>query len=828
MPALSWIAGEGPSFWSASSAVAVRAAASFSSLRLPPPHRVRLLSVQSRVGAPSLPGARCASSPLSSASQRPSGASAASTPSPWRRRPCSFTRQTLLATAGLPRRARRQTGAPTSSPAPSTTFSSSEVPLSVSAASLCASTAVPPSARRGRGTASRLLSPLSQLPPVGASWRARLCCVSPGPLCVSCLSTASSALTASLSAGRRRGAVCVDASTFPASASSSRTVLAVSGQTRVRGISGARLLEGDPAPTQPSVPSPAHFAFLREVHRSFASSLFGASDALGNRAAGGGAALGDGGSAQPEDPLVGLAPRPRIPTLCLGVSVRRDVVGYALIQPRASWFPLKVGFVDPAGGGERLTERAAEIAGVLLALRDQQESLLRQAREETAPAPASRGSPKPRRECFWIVGVEEALRVPQSFREATRAAVLQQLKGAVSAELLKIFSVSNVLHVEPKTARAALARAVRVPLGSRQEVLRWLSEQVPSFPCNLRREEAALTMADAWLVAVHAQRMVEAMRLKERLRTLLAAESRQRFSDWDLSAEPSHASGAALSIPPHLFKLVDSVRAPSGRVEDLRRAVADAPDARTRRELVQVLKSRRESELTQAVERHLDAQYQSARGLFVAPAQAPHGQRAEGGSARNSGGSLFVESVDKAGADSLFSASERGGTELNWSRREPSAQTDTARRSPATTGALFRAWRREPGLDLDGDGEEEKVCAAHGGCAERPDEGMHQRPAARGGHSLEEAAAQVAAANARKRTHSKLPASDHAGNHASRPSPPVAEGGLDALSSEKDAANSGTERGARGVSNRAVLGTSSVNPYLPTRSKAPTVGRRRR
>nr|CEL70951.1 TPA: hypothetical protein BN1204_066160 [Neospora caninum Liverpool] len=341
-------------------------------------------------------------------------------------------------------------------------------------------------------------------------------------------------------------------------------------------------------------------------------------------------------------------PRPRIPTLCLGVSVHRDVVGYALIQPKASWFPLKVGFIDLAGGAHTLPDQAAEVAGVLLALRDQQHRLLSQreepeetpgwqtSRRDSCRAPEEEGVPsvqlqgrsvgkleERQKRCFWIVGLEAALRVPQSFREATRAASLQQLKGAVSAELLKIFSVSNVIHVEPKQARTTLARVAGVPLGSRQETLQWLSEQVPSFPSRLRREEAALTMADAWLVAVHAQRTVEAMRLRERLRGFLAAESGRHLFK---ACGAAHAPSLPAPLPPHLVKLVDTLRVPSGRVEALRQAVAEAADVRTRRELLQVLKSRQESELTQAIARHLDVVYQSARGLFVAPGQSafPH------------------------------------------------------------------------------------------------------------------------------------------------------------------------------------------------------------
>ncbi|CBZ56190.1 hypothetical protein NCLIV_066160 [Neospora caninum Liverpool] len=316
--------------------------------------------------------------------------------------------------------------------------------------------------------------------------------------------------------------------------------------------------------------------------------------------------------------------------------------------PKASWFPLKVGFIDLAGGAHTLPDQAAEVAGVLLALRDQQHRLLSQreepeetpgwqtSRRDSCRAPEEEGVPsvqlqgrsvgkleERQKRCFWIVGLEAALRVPQSFREATRAASLQQLKGAVSAELLKIFSVSNVIHVEPKQARTTLARVAGVPLGSRQETLQWLSEQVPSFPSRLRREEAALTMADAWLVAVHAQRTVEAMRLRERLRGFLAAESGRHLFK---ACGAAHAPSLPAPLPPHLVKLVDTLRVPSGRVEALRQAVAEAADVRTRRELLQVLKSRQESELTQAIARHLDVVYQSARGLFVAPGQSafPH------------------------------------------------------------------------------------------------------------------------------------------------------------------------------------------------------------
>nr|PIM04380.1 hypothetical protein TGCOUG_250090 [Toxoplasma gondii COUG] len=541
------------------------------------------------------------------------------------------------------------------------------------------------------------------------------------------------------------------------------------------------------------------------------------------------------------------SPKPRIPTLCLGVSVHRDVIGYALIQPKNSWLPLKVGFIDPAGVPQSLPDQAAEVAGVLLALRDQQHRLLScegepeetaarhrshqppswRERDEMAGAAeegrpiASKGT-NPQKRCFWIVGIEEALRVPQSFREATRAAALQQLKGAISADLLKIFSVSTVVPVEPKQARAALARVAGIPLGSRQETLSWLSEQVPSFPSRLRREEAALTMADAWLVAVHAQRTVEAMRLRERLRSVLTAESGKQFLK-DCGA--AQVKARVSPVPPHLMKLADTLRVPSGRVAALRQAAAEAPDVRTRRELLQVLKSRQESELTQAIERHLDAQYQSARGRFLAPGQPRvppqqtdvisaverSGWRAAGGS-RISG----VQTPDGASRDGTQDAvSAVNVADEEWQKGRRVLGGDRELES-AERGASTRTWR-----------EEESVFEAPAEAGFPREETWRQATdgsgRSEGQASLEVVAAGVAAANAKLQA-----ARAHRGLH---------EVGGDESPRSKDrntadlAPSVGPHEGKTDACEantvRKVCGTSPINPYLPPRHKA-TLGRRKR
>ncbi|KEP60714.1 UNVERIFIED_CONTAM: hypothetical protein HHA_250090 [Hammondia hammondi] len=556
----------------------------------------------------------------------------------------------------------------------------------------------------------------------------------------------------------------------------------------------------------------------------------------------------DGRASEGEVPLsFQESPKPRIPTLCLGVSVHRDVIGYALIQPKSSWLPLKVGFIDPAGAPQSLPDQAAEVAGVLLALRDQQHRLLShegepgetsarhrshqppswRARDEEAGAAeegrpvASKGT-NPQKRCFWIVGIEEALRVPQSFREATRAAALQQLKGAISADLLKIFSVSSVVPVEPKQARAALARVAGVPLGSRQETFSWLSEQVPSFPSHLRREEAALTMADAWLVAVHAQRIVEAMRLRERLRGVLTAEFGKQFVK-DCGA--AQAMARVSTLPPHLMKLADTLRVPSGRVVALRQAAAEAPDVRTRRELLQVLKSRQESELTQAIERHLDAQYQSARGRFLAPGQLrvpplqteariaveQSGWRAAGGPRIS--GVQTPDGASRDGAQNAVSAVNVANEEWQKGRRVLGGVREL---ESAELGASTRTWREEDSaFEVSAEAgfpREEAWKQATGGS------GRSERQA-----SLEVVAAGVAAANAKLQA-----ARTHRGLHE-------VGGDESPRSKDRNAANvapsvgphKGKTDACEANTVRKVCGSSPINPYLPSRDKA-TLGRRKR
>lgn len=68
------------------------------------------------------------------------------------------------------------------------------------------------------------------------------------------------------------------------------------------------------------------------------------------------------------------------------------------------------------------------------------------------------------------------------------------------------------------------------------------------------------------------QRTAESIRLKEKLKSLLGSARE--------GGRPRLGSVASAQVSPSLAKLLERVQAPSGRLESLKRAAADAPDHR--------------------------------------------------------------------------------------------------------------------------------------------------------------------------------------------------------------------------------------------------------